>query len=918
MTRRATELSLMLAATPVLALLYAMAIITDGSPLTLNNVVVPVGLLAAFLIAHLALRRLAPAADSAILPIVFMLSGIGIAFVMRLAPSLATRQIMWLFLSIAAMITVLVLVPNISILTDYKYTMMLAGLILLILPAFVGTEIYGSRIWLTFFGFSFQPGEIAKVLVVIFLAGYLADNREMLSAASRRVAGIHFPDPRAVAPLLIMWILSLVILVFERDLGSAMLFFGIFLVMIYVSTGRLVYIVAGVLLALIGCFAAYHLFSHVQLRISIWRDPFADRYRGGYQLIQALYSLADGGLFGTGIGRGMPEFIPVVASDFIFVAIAEEMGLLGASAILMLFLLFAVRGLTVAARARSDVDSFTAAGLTAAITLQAFVIIGGTTRLIPMTGVTLPFVSQGGSSLLSSFIIVGLLLRAGASGTGHATEMIGVPGFEGGILGRLTLGRRLTFFMATLACMFALCIVNLSWYMVVQAEALQADPMNSHTIARNTNAPRGAIISSDGVVYAYSERDNTGRWRRYYPQGYSAAHIVGYQSATYGAAGIEARYGDTLAGRRGYATWNAAFGALSGQALPGNDVILTIDSRIQRAADATLGNLRGAVVVLDANTGEVLALASTPGFDPAEIDQILGSVGDDGTGAGGGSSQLYNRATQALYAPGSTFKVVTLFAALDGGVATLESGYDSPPRIEIGGADVTSFHLNDYGHVTLQRAFELSSNTVFAQVASQMGARQLVRSAERFGFNRQLTTDFDINISLMPDPSEMTEWEIAWAGVGQPVGEHRSPAGPQVTVMQMALVAATIANDGEMMRPYVVRQVTSAEGFVISQAAPQSLGRVMSIQTADQIRKAMLGVVEAGTGMDARVYGYQVYGKTGTAETSNLVEDSWFIGWIEIDGECYVVAIVLEQQPSGTAAYHAREVFEALVEAYGR
>jgi peptidoglycan glycosyltransferase len=520
--------------------------------------------------------------------------------------------------------------------------------------------------------------------------------------------------------------------------------------------------------------------------------------------------------------------------------------------------------------------------------------------------------------LLASFIIVGLLLRVGDNATGNSVEMIGVPGFEGGILGRLTLGNRLTFFMKALSCLLALSIVNTSWYMLVQAKALQTDPGNSHTILRNTNIPRGAIVSSDGVILAFSERNDEGIWQRYYPHGTLAAHVIGYQSARFGSVGIESRYADILAGRSGYTSWEDAIGAMSGRQMPGNDVHLTINSQVQQAAEQALLDQRGAVVICNARTGEVLGLVSAPGFDPAEIDAVLAGGGDDGSGLGGGSSQLYNRATQALYAPGSTFKTVTLFAALDSRVATLDSGYDAPARISIGGADITNFHLNDYGHVTLRQAYALSSNTVFAQVSNQLGPTRLVQAAERFGFNSRLETDFDVNVSLMPNASEMTAWETAWAGVGQPVGDHRSPAGPQVTVVQMALVAAATANDGVMMQPHLVSQVTSSEGFSLSVSSPHSLGRVMNTAVARDMREAMRLVVTGGTATATDIRGYDVYGKTGTAQTANPVEDSWFTGWIEIDGECYVVAMVLEQQPTGSAVPRARGIFEALISIYGR
>ncbi|MCL2883029.1 MAG: FtsW/RodA/SpoVE family cell cycle protein, partial [Coriobacteriia bacterium] len=783
MSRRTIELLLLLAVIPILGVLFAMAILSDGMALSLTTVFVPSGLFIAFLAAHLTVRRFAPAADPALLPLAFLISGVGIAFVLRLAPDLATRQVIWLFVGVAAMIVVLAAVPSISKLTNYKYTIMIISIILLLLPMVIGVEYNGSKIWLSFFGFSFQPGEIAKVLIVLFLAGYLADNRELLSVGGTRLGRLRLPDLRTLAPLLIMWVISMLIVVFERDLGSALLFFGIFLVMIYVATGRAALVAMGLVLAVGGFVAAYYIFPHVQVRVQVWLDPFAYRNGNGYQIVQALYSLADGGLLGTGIGRGMPGFIPLVSSDFIFPAIAEEMGYLGAGALVIAFLLFAVRGLTIAARAKSDVEAFTAAGLTAAIALQAIVIIGGTTRLIPLTGVTLPFMSQGGSSLLASFIIVGLLLRAGDSGTGLETEMTGVATREGGILGRLALGKRLTFFVGILAGLFAIVMINLGWYMIVQAPALNADPNNSHLITRDLNRQRGSIVSADGVTLADSVETSPGVWTREYPEGTLAAHVIGYRSATYGAAGIESDFAQTLTGQDNFSTWGDAINTLAGVQQAGSDVHLTIDTRVQAASEAALADQSaGAVIVMKASTGEILSMASYPTYDPNQIDSLLANNGDDGSGPGGGNSALFNRATQALYAPGSTFKTVTLITALSDQVTTLDTRYDAPSELEIGNAEVTNYHMNNYGNVTLERGFELSANTVFAQVADQIGAQRLVAGAENLGFNKRLNTDFSAAVSLMPDPSEMTEWETAWAGVGQPVGEHKSPPGPQATV----------------------------------------------------------------------------------------------------------------------------------------
>ncbi len=932
MNRRTTELLLLIAASPVIILLFVLAIINESKPLNFETLAVPIGLFVAFILSHIAIRFFAPNADAAVLPIVFVLSGIGIAFVMRLAPEVAMRQVIWLFVSIAAMVLTLILVPSIRRLASYKYTLMLAGILLLLLPMFVGTEINGAKLWIEVAGYSFQPGEIAKVLVVLFLAGYLADNREMLSVGGRRVGIFNIPDFRTLLPLLIMWAISLLIVVFERDLGSALLFFGLFLVMLYISTGRKTYVIFGALLAVFGVIAASLVFSHVQQRIDIWLDPYADRLNAGWQIVQALYSLADGDLFGTGIGRGLSDQITYIESDLIFIAMAEELGLLGAAGILLLFMMFTVRGLAIAARAESDVGAFCATGLTTAIALQAFVIVGGVTKLIPLTGVTLPFMAQGGSSLLASFIIVGLLLRAGDSGTGHGQEMQGVTTFEGGILGRVTLGRRLTLLITGFTFLFAALIGNLTWHMVINAQNVREDPVNNHTIERNANIQRGAIVTSDNVVLAKSELDENDRWQRIYPQGSLASHVVGYSSPIYGTSGIEGTYADTLAGRVDLSSWGAALDVLADREVPGNDVYLTIDSRIQTAAEQALNGQVGGVVVLDATTGAMLAQASAPTYDNNGIEEVLKNSGSAAPGSSAednattetyeGTSVLYNRATQGLYAPGSTFKTVTLTSALANGTATLESTYDSPSTINIGTniqgnpGEIRSYGGYAYGNVNLEKGFAVSSNTVFAQVADQLGAAKLCATAASFGFNRNLDSDFLLNTSLMPDPEEMTQWETAWAGVGQPVGYHESPSGPQATVVQMAMVGAGIANNGTVMKPYLLDHVIGADGTVIRTNSPVTYDQATTPDVAQKVQQAMESVVREGTGTEARVSGYTVRGKTGTAETGKAQDNAWFVGYIEINERKIVVAIVLEEVPSGASTPKAGDIFKAAVAAF--
>lgn len=915
MTRRNLELALLCIAAPLVILLFAMIALGEGSSLSWENLGVPVGIFIAFLIAHLAIRKLAPGADPALLPLSFALSGIGIAFVTRLAPELAMRQVMWLFFGVVCMLLVLIFLKNLDRIANYKYTLMIVGFLLLLSPLLpvVGQEIYGSRIWLNIAGISFQPGEIAKILIVLFLAGYLAQNREMLSIFTHRIGPFKIPDLATLVPLLVMWVISLLIVIFEKDLGSALVVFFVFITMLYVATGKKTYLIIGFVLIAIGGVAAFLLFDHVQIRVDTWLDPFKDATGDGYQLVQAIFSIADGGLFGVGIGNGMSNQIPIVESDFIFAAIAEETGLLGAAGLLLLYLCFAIRGLVTAARAKSDVSSFIAVGLTASIILQAFIIVGGVTRLIPLTGLTLPFVSQGGSSLLASFIAIGFLLRCGDQSTGLGTEMISGTGTlsSESVLGRVSLGKRLTKTMIAFSVLFALLVANLTLIMVVQANDYKNMPSNNHTLAREARTERGTISTYDNVVLAQSVLQDDGTYKRVYPSGTLAAHVVGYASEAYGTAGIEASYNDTLKGQRNYASWVDVVNAATDAGTPGNDVKLTINSTIQQAAEQALDGFNGACVVIDPETGAVLALASSPSYNASDIESILSSGSD--------SSALYNRATQALYSPGSTFKMVSLTTALENNVATESSVFSSPGEMTIGNGKVNNFGNYSYGEITLARATELSSNTVYGQLGTQIGSDRLVEGSEKFGFNQDVSFDIPLVKSLMPDPNEMTEWETAWATAGEPVGQHASPAGPQATVLQMALVGCVIANDGVMEQPYLVDSIYNADGECSFTARPSSLMTATSSSIAKRVRTVLEGVVNSGTGTAAAVQSVQIAGKTGTSETGKEYDDSWFVGMGPSEDCKVVVAIALEQGASldGGAASRAQNVLETALKTQG-
>jgi cell division protein FtsW (lipid II flippase) len=384
--------------------------------------------------AHLAVRFLAPAADPLLLPCAALLNGVGLVLQRRLDLAVGDRavqlgharpaghagqQLLWTLLGVVLFALLLAAVRDHRSLDRYRYSFAAAGLVLLLLPSVLParfSEVNGAKIWIRVAGFSLQPSELAKLCLIVFFASYFVAKRELLSLATRRVAGLNLPRARDLGPVLLAWLASVAVLVREKDLGSSLLFFGIFIVMLYVATERTSWLLIGLGLFSAGATLAYKAFGHVRSRVDIWLDPWQDASHRGYQLTQGLFGLATGGLTGTGLGNGRPETVPYAGTDFIFATIGEELGLIGVVAVLTVFALFVARGLRAALGVRDDFGKLLATGLSFAVALQVFVVVGGVTRLIPLTGITLPFLSYGGSSLVANYVVVALLLRVSDAG----------------------------------------------------------------------------------------------------------------------------------------------------------------------------------------------------------------------------------------------------------------------------------------------------------------------------------------------------------------------------------------------------------------------------------------------------------------------------------------------------------------------
>ena len=411
--RRLLELLLGLFALGITTFGYVLVQLADSPNLPPEMWGILAGVIGLFVVAHLAVRRFAPEADPTLLPLAAFLTGFGFMIISRLDEDLARVQAVWAAVGVAAFVVTLAVVKRVRTLERYRYTFLLLGVLALILPLFpgVGAEINGARLWVRVGPLNFQPGEAAKVLLVIFFAAYLVDKRELLSSGTRRIGRMALPDPKYLGPLLLAWGASLLIMVRQKDLGSSLLFFTVFAAMLYIATERASYLLVGLALFVGGATVAYQMFTHVQERVQTWGNPWPVAQDEGFQIVQSWFAFGSGGFAGRGLGLGSPTAIPNVATDFIFSAIGEELGLLGGVAIITAVILFCGSGYRIAVQSDRSFSKLFAAGLTTIIGIQTFVIIGGVTRVIPLTGVTLPFVSYGGSSLVANFVILALLLR---------------------------------------------------------------------------------------------------------------------------------------------------------------------------------------------------------------------------------------------------------------------------------------------------------------------------------------------------------------------------------------------------------------------------------------------------------------------------------------------------------------------------
>lgn len=813
--------------------------------------------LGVFIFIHLQTKKHLPKADPYLIPIVAVLSGWGILTIWRLMPTFGTRQTMWLAIAAVVLIAGLRLPNHLNYLRRYKYLWLTSGLILTALTLIFGTNpatTDGPRLWLGCCGIYFQPSEPLKLLLIIYLAAYLAD----------RLPLINNLLPLLI-PTLIMTALTLLLLIFQRDLGTATIFIFLYTVIIYVATGRKRIVFASMLILILAGTMGYFSFDIVRIRVEAWINPWLDPSGGSYQIVQSLMAIANGGLFGRGPGMGSPSFVPIQHSDFIFAAIAEEMGLVGSLGLLLLFCLLINRGLVLALRSSDGFRSYLAAGLTAYLVGQSILIIGGNMRMLPLTGVTLPFVSYGGSSLLTAFISILFLLHASQHA---ATKPVSLPNWR-------------PYLHLSLSLFGGLIVLALlaGWWSYFRSNDLLVRNDNPRRALSDRYVQRGAILDRHNTQLASTHGTSGNYYRQILHPTFTP--IIGYSHPVYGQTGLEASLDRFLRGMEGNPSeilWLNRL--LYGQPPPGLDVRLSLDTNLQYLVHDLLAGKPSALVLLNAGNGEVLAMASYPTFDPNQLDELWADLIEDE------SSPLLNRATLGRYPPGSALGLLFLAAAYGGeGLPLL------PESLNYEHDDfllecALAPNQPEWGN-------SIAGGCPAAQIVlgQSLGVEAIVALLGDLGFYDQIRFN-QPPIRLTPPQSH-----------DDPEGTLLGLADLQVSPLQMARALATISSGGMLPTPHLAMAInTSHMGWEKLPASEEPV-QVFSIEQA------------TAAGSSIAIDHQQIWQIVATAPTGLEKSVTWYLagtqpGW---DGKPLTLVLLLEEDNPQSASVIGRSILQAAI-----
>jgi cell division protein FtsW (lipid II flippase)/cell division protein FtsI/penicillin-binding protein 2 len=810
-----------------------------------------------------------PNRDPLLFPVGLLLAGWGALLVLRLSPTYGLRQIAWLAVGALLAWIVLRLPADMRWLRRYRYVWLTGGLALTALTLLAGTNPSGGeeRLWLGCCGVYLQPSEPLRLLLLAYLASFLADRLSFGWAARRTELR------SAMLPLFLIWGVSVGILLVQRDLGTGTLLLGLLAVMLYLTADRWQVLLAALVLAVIGAAAGYLLFDVVRLRILAWLNPWADPMGGSYQVIQGLIAYASGGLFGRGPGIGAPGLVPIAVSDYIFAAVGEEWGLAGGVALITLYALLVQRGLRAARRCADPFRALLGGGIAAAFGLQALMILGGVLRLLPLTGITLPFLSYGGSSLITSMVGLALLTTISAGGSVNRFDRP-VRVVQAGM----------TFGWIALA-------LALGWWTIVRGPALTTRTDNPRRALAERVNPRGAILDRNGVALAETVGAQ-GEYARAYPLGTAAAAVVGYDSARFAQAGVERSRDETLRGETGHDAITTWWQHLTQGTPPsGLGIRLTLDAALQTSVAQALSPYRGAAVVLEVSTGNLLVLASSPSFDPNTLEQDW----EDLTARA--DAPLLNRATQASYQPGMIFAPFLLAQGVEGGLLSLEDAAESLDATVQVGSDRVGCALEPGARASesgpaLADALRYGCPGPLAGVVTRIGGEVDDAALNRFALVEVPLPELEL--------SGMTETARA-PSQGNPAMDAIGQGDWGVSPLQVARALAALRSGGTLPDVRLVDASQTPQGEWIKIASSPGEADVIMPSTAAVILDAL----------EREPEGYYIVSASAVTGTGGR-RLSWFAGATPEGQPGVVVVVALEDGTLGDAWRIGRAALLAL------
>lgn len=829
-----------------------------------------------------------------------MLIAISMIMLTRISFDKAFRQFIFLAAGSVVMLIIPLFLQKGSIFRNFSALYFVVGVALLAVVVAIGATSYGAKLTISIAGISFQPSEFVKIIFVFFVASMLYKKADI-----RRVF--------ITSCLSAVYVL---LLVASKDLGGALLYFMAYLIMIYVASKKKVFLLAGVGGISVAGVLAYFVFSHVRTRVDVWLNPMADIDNSGYQICQSLFGIGTGSWFGLGIGEGLPSKIPVVEKDFIFSAISEEFGGIFAIALILLCVSCFIMFVNVAMQMKDKFYKLVAIGLAVLYATQVILTIGGAIKFIPSTGVTLPLVSYGGSSLLSTLfvfgIVQGLYMRKAAAmekssdkektskekTSKEKSKRVEEKKKEKAKTEEIKEKTNTEFYLVNyiFLAIFVAMIAYFVYFLAVKSDDFINNEYNGLQTLFEEDVVRGEIITSDGYVIAETVTDDAGNESRNYPYGRMFSHVTGYSKNV--RTGLEKQLNFTLLRSHSFFL-EQLISDFTGEKKIGDNVITTIRYDLQEAAYEALGNYDGAVVVMDPETGDILAMVSKPTYNPNSIDADWEELQE--------GSSLYNRATQGQYTPGSVFKILTTLAYIESNPETYSDyTYECTGEITIDGKTIHCASNKAHGVVNLEDSFAKSCNTSFANMVQDIDEEVFQKVCNAMLFNQALPISFESSISSFT----ISETDASSLKMDTAIGQGKTLVSP----LHMVMLASAVANDGVVMRPQMIERIENYNGTVVEETKAKEYVTLFTEEQVSILSQFMRSTVENGTASKLQSELYTAYGKTGTAQTTSDLDqtNAWFVGYAEVDGKQLAIAVVVEDSGNGStyAVPIAKKIFD--------